>query len=117
MERNDDRELDQAMQFLRESGIELRSSSTGFDVSLDYLECANSSVRRKDVAKVFRLGAQWEVHVAAAPVFWGPDWEEQPDLIACDSLDGVMQFLYDALRPRLDNHGVVRGWLPRGSWQ
>lgn len=117
MDRNDARELELAMEFLRETGIELRPCSAGYDVSLAYMELSDSAVLRKDVAKVFRQGALWEVQVAAAPIFWGPDWEEHPDLIACDSLDGVLQFLYEALGPRLDSHGVVKGWQPRGSWQ
>ncbi len=117
MERTEAREIEQALDFLKETGIELRGAEGGYDVFVQYRETAEGLVETRAVAKVLRHGEGWDINVAAAPLFWGPDWEQHPDLIGCDSEDGVLQFLYEALGPRLDLRGVLMAWMPRGEWQ
>lgn len=117
MDISEKRELDQAFEFLLDAGIELRSAEGGYDVWLKYREFDGAEVQSRAVAKVVHQGRNWDVSIAPVALFWGPDWESHPDLVGCDSLDGVLQFLFEALQPRLDRHGVLSAWLPRGTWE
>ncbi|GEM_PF-4192821 len=109
---NVDKELLQAIDFLRDEGIDLRECKEGFDVYVSHRQSVDSPVVAKAVAKVVALGDQWEVSVVGGQLFWGPQWEEYPDLVGCDSIDGVMQFLHEALAPRMDGHGVIEAGRP-----
>lgn len=102
-----DRELEQAMAFLKDMGIDIRPAEGGYDVWVRYRESPEAQVQPRAVAKVVAQKDGFEVMVVDVSVFWGPDWELHPDLIGCDSMDGVMQFLYESLAPRVNIKGNI----------